>query len=203
MRWRRRSEARSELHRLALALAAVLCTSAAEAQPSPYRAIKVRSCPSADSLLGPLRDDYRGVVRGFYHKERDTTYLVSGAGKPRVSISIKFAGHGPTRDPEAQVAAFFRGGEASLVEATRDSLAVTLVLDDSATIQPAAVAMGTFVGPKEMIVIPVSALLPIDDLVKAARARQIRFDARVVSKPFAQSDRQELRAILRVAVCPP
>ena len=187
-----------------VAILALVC-STAEAQRSPYRSVRVRSCPYADSLLGPLRDDYRGQVRAFYHKERDSTYLLSGgeAEKPRITISIKLAGQRPARAPVAQVAAFLRGAEASLVETTRDALEVTLVLDDTVTVQPEAAALGTFIGPKEMIVLPVSALLPMDDLLRAARAQRIAVNAKVATIAFTPTERQELRAIIRTAVCPP
>jgi len=43
------------------------------------RPLKVASCTEADSLLGPLGDDRRGVVRGFYSPGGDQTFLTAGS----------------------------------------------------------------------------------------------------------------------------
>ena len=97
-----------------------------------------------------------------------------------------------------------RGGEAEIMSASKEPLTVTLVLNDSVTIAPASVALGTFIAPKYApLVLPVSALLLADDLLSAAQARTIVVNAGVVPVTVTPDERRQLRAILRVAVCPP
>lgn len=167
--------------------------------------MKVRSCAYADSVLGPIRDDYRADVRGFYHREKDSTYLVTGVEqeRPRINISIKLPGQRPARDPAAQLVFYLRGGEAQAVGALGKTPAVLLVLNDSVTIEPSAVALGTFVGPKDApVTLPMSVLLLADDLVSMAQARTIVMNAEVVKLSLTPEERRELRAIVRVAICP-
>ena len=184
-----------------------LATSGLRAQNSPYRPMRVRSCPSADSLLGPIKDDHRGEVRGFYHQERDTTYLVTAKDgkRPSVTHSTKFAGRTPPGAVAIQLAAFFRGPAAEeLFAASKNGpVDVTLLLDDSIAIAPASTALGTYAGPMRMITLPASALLEGDDLLKVAAARSVVVKAGPASVKLTNDERRELRAIIRVAACPP
>lgn len=194
------------MKRLALAAALTLRAAEAAAQRSPYRDVKVKSCAYADSVLGPIRDDYRAEVRGFHHKERDSTYLVSGVEQalPRVNISIKVPGQRPTLDPAAQLVFYLRGGEAQVVGALGRTPALTFLLNDSATVLPAATALGTFVGPKNApVTLPLSALLLVEDLVAVALARSVVVDAEVVKVTLSPDERRAFRAIVRVALCAP
>lgn len=184
----------------------LLAASSVQAQSSPYRSMRVRSCPYADSLLGPIRDDFRGAVRGFYHRERDTTYLVTDAGgkRPNVTSSARYAGAAPTRGVAIQLTAFLRGPEAQQVLAASKNgpVDVTLALDDSMTIVPASTALGTYAGPIEMISLPASALLEGVELLKVANARSIVVRAGQAFVRLSNDERRELRAIVRVASCP-
>ena len=187
----------------AVAVATSLCASHLGAQG--YRPVKVRSCPYADSLLGPIRDDYRSEVQGLYHKERDSTYLLAGSEgsrPPKLNVSIKLQGKRPTRDPAAQLVVYMREGDARAVSST-DSLAVTVAVNDTTTVSPAATAKGTFVGPERAMVIPVSALILSDDLLTLTQARKIVVNAGPVAVPLSGDERRSIRAILRVAICPP
>src|SRR5258706_10915792 len=70
----------------------------ASAQQLPFRAAKVTSCPSADSLIGKMKDDWDGQVYGFYSSSGDSTLLWSGSTRLSdeqewwVSAGVKFAG---------------------------------------------------------------------------------------------------------------
>lgn len=184
----------------------LLAASSVHGQSGPYRSLRVRSCPYADSLLGPITDDFRGAVRGFYHKERDTTYLVTDAGgkRPNITSSARFAGTAPARGVAIQLTAFLRGPEAQHVAAASRNgpVDVTLVLDDSMAVVPASTALGTYAGPVEMISLPASALLEGEELRKVANARTIVVKAGQASVRFTNDERRELRAIVRVASCP-
>jgi hypothetical protein len=185
-------------------VALTLCATEIHAQRSPYRDVKIRSCAYADSVLGPMRDDYRADVRAFYHKENDSTYLVAGVeqDRPRLNVSIKLSGQRPTRDPAAQLVFYLRGSEAKLVGGLGRPPVVSLVLEDSVPIEPAAVALGTFVGPKNApVTLPLSVLLLADDLARVARAGAVVLNADVVRIPLSPEERREVRAILRVSLC--
>lgn len=189
-----------------IALALALSATQVGAQGSPYKTAKVRSCPYADSLLGPMKDDSRGKVRVFHHKEKDSTFLVTGAGDvPMVFlVSMKMAGQRPTRDPDVQVTLYLRGKPEEIRSAVTDPPVVTLVLDDSLVIEPTEVGLGRWEGPKEMpVTLPISALLPVDDITRVATARKIAFRTGPLTLAMSTSERRELRAAIRVAVCPP
>ncbi|MGH7677372.1 MAG: hypothetical protein ACRENU_02825 [Gemmatimonadaceae bacterium] len=189
---------------LAVAVAATLCASHLGAQG--YRPVRVRSCPYADSLLGPIRDDYRSEVQGLFYKERDSTYLLAGTevGRPpRVNISIKLHGERPTRDPAAQLVVYLRDRDARTISEATDSLVVAIVLDDSVSVQPAVAARGTYEGPPRMMVVPVSALIRADDLLSVTQAKRVVVKAGPVTVPLSSDERRSVRALLRVAICPP
>jgi hypothetical protein len=194
--------------RVTFALLAVVALGASgvEAQSSPYRSVRVRSCSYADSLLGPLKDDFRGEVRSYYNKERDTTYYLAGAddGKPpRITNSAKAQGQGPVRDVAVQFAVFLRGNEAQVVAAasSKGPVDVTLVLDDSVTVAPASTALGRFEGPRNMMTLPVSALLEGEELRRVAAAQRIIVHAGPLPVAVTNDERRRLRALIRVAVC--
>ena len=198
---------RSELKVPAFVLLVVLGASNVDAQGSRYQALKVRSCAYADSLLGPVRDDTRAEVQGFYHTERDSTYLISGAARknrPSVHASIKLAGQRPTRSPSAQIAVYLRGDDATLIQASSSKPVVTMQLNDSVTIEPADAALGTFIGPTGVpVTLPVSALVLADDLLSVAEARAVVMNVGPLAVTFSPDERRAVRALLRVAVCPP
>ena len=191
------------MRRVGVVVVAMLCVSNLGAQG--YRPVKVRSCPYGDSLLGPLRDDSRSEVQGFYHKDRDSTYLLAGSEgsrPPKLNVSIKLEGERPTRDPAAQLVVYMREGNARAIAAL-DSIPVAIAINDTTAVNPAASAKGTFVGPARFMVIPVSALIRSDDLLTLTQARKIVVNAGPVAVPLSDDERRSIRAILRVAVCPP
>jgi hypothetical protein len=186
------------------AISLVLIGASSAMGQTPYKDLKVKSCPAADSLLGSLEDDGKGSVRGFHHQERDTTYLFVGAERrPRFTATMKFAGQRPTRSPAMQLDLWFRGKDA---EAIKDIPSVTLVLDDSIDIVLDEVRLGTFVGPDRPSnvtpVQPVSALLQPAVAVRALRARTIAVRVDAFEVRLSPSERRDMRALLRVAVCP-
>src|SRR2546422_781912 len=64
------------------------------------KSVRVRSCPLADSLLGPMREG--GSVQENYKVGADTTSLWSGTGVRgafRFHASLLFPGRGPTSFP--------------------------------------------------------------------------------------------------------
>ena len=187
-----------------VAAATVLCASTLDAQG--YRPMKVRSCAFADSLLGPMRDDSKADIQGFHHEERDSTYLLATTKRKNrlhLNVSIKLPGKRPTREPAAQIATFLRDDDGRVIQASQDEPIVTLVVDDSVKIQPAAAAKGTFVGPANKVLLPVSALVLADDLLRIALAHNVVMNVNAITIPFSDDERRAVRAAVRVAVCPP
>ena len=172
---------------------------------SRYSAIRVRSCPLADKLLGPLRDDAQGAVRGYYDSERDTSYFETGiAGRrPEVTSSTKFTGRGPVREPVIRIVGIVRGDQAEkLAEESRGGpVRLTFVLDDSVTIYPASWAAGRLEGEANARELRISALLKGEDLIKVAAAQIIVMRVGLAGLQLSY-ERNELRALIRVVVCP-
>jgi hypothetical protein len=176
-----------------------------DAQQSPYRSLDVRSCPFADSLLGPLADDSKGNVRGRYLSERDSTYLTTTRerGRLRVFFGIKFVGPRPTRSPAAQLNIMFRGADGRKLAALPATPSVVIILDGSATLELTSVVKGTFVGPEYApVTLPVSALIPSDDLVRVAQAAKIAVRVGSADVTLSRAERRDLRGLVRVSVCP-
>jgi len=166
--------------------------------------VDVRSCPAADSVLGPAADDTKGRVRGLYGPESDSTFLVTGLEHTlgRVSFSTKFQGARPTREPTATLIVMFRGNDARTVKESPTTPRVTLLLDDSVTIQPAPVLKGQLVGPQTLTLMPLSALVLPAEWVRLAQASEITVHVDNIVMRLTGDERRDLRALYRVAVCP-
>ena len=191
------------MRRSAFVLLAFCAASPAAAQG--FLPVKVRSCAYADSIMGPMKDDGRADILGVHDGDRDTTFLVTesrGNRRPRITVSIKLAGKRPTRAPVTQLIAYLRGDDAKAALALAGPPAVTLRLDDSVAINVGTVAFGKFEGPGTGVSIPLSALIPANDLMSMAQAKAIILDAEVFKLEFTAEERRALRAVTRVALCP-
>ncbi len=103
-------------------------------QSPPLRQLKVASCPAADSLLGPPRQDRDGAVRGSYDAAQDSTFLVTGTGRlPDArrpddyifSVVVRFEGRALSDYPAAQFNVLVRGSNALRIHGARSEGALS------------------------------------------------------------------------------
>ncbi|HTO72661.1 MAG TPA: hypothetical protein VMJ30_02530, partial [Gemmatimonadales bacterium] len=96
------------------------------------------SCPLADRLLGSRRDEDAGWLGGKYDKRHDSTYVLLQerdrglALKYQYETPVHFAGSGPYA-PNGLALGFRIQSTVSNAVPWSDTMAVTLVLDDSIT----------------------------------------------------------------------
>ncbi len=173
---------------------------------SPYRPVRIPSCPLADSLLGPKGGDGRGDLRGFYSETEDVGRLVAGGpfsplSRSGLQADVTFFGRGPYPSPDPTVTIFLRAPEAfPYLDGARASPA-HVRLDDSITLGPYPVTIGSYVGPRDHVVLPLSIHLAHGDFLRTVQARRI---AIVVDDRVRQLDdgaRRSLRALYRTSVC--
>jgi len=196
--------------RASLAVALVFLTATAVlAQDGPFRPVPVRSCPDADSLLGPPGDDAQVTVQGFYDMERNTSYFVAGnIGDPQnmsLRVSTKFAGMGPARGPGIQISVFLIGRDNRVVaELSKNGPVRTVfILNDSVTIYPRSTGPERFESGATTLTPSAGAVFEIADLLKVLAAAKAHVRVGPFAYQFGDILRREIRAMIRVAVCPP
>ena len=187
------------------ALAAlVLLTTFGEAaaqgtRPSLHR-IAVRSCGTADSLVGPL-EDTRAWVRGSYDPRSDSTWLVSGDMVFSTHAMVTFPGRRLIGYPAAQLNVVVREQAARLLLSAPDPLPTSLVLDDSVVLQPTVVVKGTYVGPGEPTVAPIIMGLRDIEFLQLARARRALVNIDDIKLRLGKETLRDIAALYRVALC--
>lgn len=190
--------------RLAIALGLLTVTSL-EAQSRPYRLLPALSCPYADRLLGPLKEDSMFEFREFYDAGRDSSYLVTGSSRLKSAIymgSIEFAGRGPVRRPAMHFTYFLHGGDAQkIADVTRyGPVQLTFVLDDSSTVYPRA-TVGHLERTSRDTTLVVTALLKNDEALQITRARVVFVQLGPLAYVLSEYQ-SELKVLIRAAVCP-
>lgn len=171
--------------------------------------IPVPSCPHADSLLGPLGEDSKGIVRRRHKPAADSTYFITGLGTGVINgnqPSLTFlAGIGfpiPRLRPDAELLVILRGRAAASLTKSAATPGVNLLLDDAAPRPLAIVTLGEFNGaPGTPVTLPVSAAILSDDLLALARADRAAIVIETVRIPLSGSDQRDLRALYRAAAC--
>ena len=190
-------------------LAIVLALFSSEGAIAQSERIPVPSCAHADSLLGPLGDDSKGIVRRRHKPAADSTYFITGpatgvinGNQPSLSF---FAGIGfpiPRLRPDAELLVILRGRAAATLTTSAAAPSVYLLLDDAAPRQLAIVTRGEFNGaPGTPVTLPVSAAILSDDLLALARATQAAVVVETIRIPLSGSDQRDLRALYRAAAC--
>jgi len=179
------------------------------------RPLKVASCTEADSLLGPLGNDRRGVVRGFYSPEGDQTFLTAGSAAQSMgqghyfSGTIRYFGAKPITagdslvwaTAETSVAFFLRGRPGlQLQESGSPPPGGGFVADDS-VVDVGSPQLGEYHGPPEMTVVPLNYPVPYRSLVQLAQANSIVLRLGDSRYKMSSDDRRNLRAMLRIALC--
>src|SRR5580765_3172989 len=151
-------------------LTMLMLAAAAQLAAQAPRDIHPHSCARADSLLPPHSDALKGHVRVTYLQAADSTRL--GTGDPLTArASAMMAGHGPAPTPVAQLTLLLRSGEADVVARGEQPPVVTLVTDDSASLELSPIQFGTFVAmgptapPRQIVRVPLSAELDPPDLI--------------------------------------
>jgi len=190
-----------------ISIALMLALSSAKAQKDERREIRVKSCPAADSVLGPIGDDAKSPVTSMYFGARDSTWLTTARENANLSLDFhtKLAGVPPTTEPEIQMSKIFRDAFGALLYRTTAPVKVSFILQDT-TFDAALADRGQFYGPGNHIAMPVSALIAPWQIGAIAQSKQavIRYasgDAHADVK-LGNGERRALRALYRAAVCP-
>jgi hypothetical protein len=185
---------------IVLAVAAPL---ALGAQWRGAKSVRPTSCSLADSLIGPIRD--KAMVRTNYLISGDSSTLSSGvlstSGLGMIGV-LALRGRGPTPYPTPSLN--FTVGRSRLATTLVRSQApayLTLVLDDSITLDLGRVPVGTYRGPAAMAVVPMTVhLLPTWAIMVArARTAKLHIDGEVLS--VRRQDLREFAALYRFATC--
>ena len=108
---------------------------------------------------------------------------------------------GPIQDPVAQLTVLLERRDALIVQRGPQPPEVMLIIDDSLPRALDPVLVGAFQGPSHLLILPVSAALPSEDLLAFARAR--RSVVRIGSVPVSvgNGDRRNIAALYMAALC--
>ena len=187
----------------------------AASQQTTSRLLEVKTCQTADSLLGKLGEDRGGKVQGFYDQARDETWLIAGrVGEASESRSyfrtqIAFFGTGPLRvsDTLAWAAAktsivlFILGqvGRDILNAGSLPPTAILLEKSDTLSLQPPQLARYT--GPPERALAAIHFDLRYQELLELVRARRIEVQVGNERYEMTPNDRLDIRGLFRIAIC--
>ena len=190
---------------LSLSLAASL-----PAQQRAFRTVTVRTCPSADSVLGPMKDDWDAQVFGYYDPQGDSTSLWSGSMLMTedqewwVSAGWRFSGKAPRDYPRPVLGVMVRGKRWHQALDAGTPPPISLVLDDSILIAFPPPLRGTYQGPEraDRVIIPLSVNLTDLQFLGVTRARKVAVRVGPSELVLGRQDRHDLRGLYRVAACP-
>lgn len=179
------------------------------AQQLPFRAAKVTSCPSADSLIGKMKSDWDGRVYGFYSEAGDSTLLWSGSTRLPdeqewwVSAGVRFAGRAMLDYPRPVLGVMLRGRRWHQALSAATPPQIALLLDDSILVAFAPPLVGQYVGPErgEHEIIPLSVSLTDLQFMGLVRAKRITVRVGTTLLELGGQDRHDLRGLFRVAAC--
>jgi hypothetical protein len=196
--------------RITLLLLSAGLTAALGAQQRNFRSVKVGSCPSADSVIGKVKDDWDGQVYGYYDPQGDSTSLWSGTmmiydeQETWVSAGWRFMGKAPRDFPSPVLGVMVRGKKWHQVLDAASPPSISLVLDDSILIAFPPPLRGTYQGPEraEREIIPLSVTLTALQYQGLARAKKVVVRVGTTELLLGRQDRHDLRALYRVASCP-
>jgi len=162
-----------------------------------------KSCALADSLLGPMRGN--ASVYTDYKPSGDTSYLQSGRGGPaklRLVGVLLFPGRGPVPFPAPTLNFVVgRGRLASSLVMGPGNPDITLFLNDTIPLHVGSVPVGTYNGPTEAAIAPITVYALPAWALSLARARTATLKIDSTTLPISQSDLREFEALYRVATC--
>jgi hypothetical protein len=176
----------------------------------PFARIGIQSCPSADSLIGPLGDDKNAYVRLQYDSLLDRTTLTTIRAVSERYSGVRFDGYlwypgrGPHLRPEPRLNVGVYGRTAVRLTRIPDHPPTRVVLDDSVSLQIKSVNRGTLErsspqGPR----IPISLELGYDDFIGLATARRAVVEIGERRFQVDSWTMRDMRGLLRVSVCGP
>ena len=177
------------------------------AAQSPFKPVTVQSCAPADSLLGPIGDDRRSIVRAYYSHSIDSTRLVAGPERgyrfaeqraPLILAMTSYRGHTPTTYPHADFAFTIFGADAAAV-ARPTGVPVVLTLDESSFQLDSLVAVPSQ-SPVGMTVYINLQVAP-NFFFALAGARRATFQIGKVRANLSPRELQDVRGMYRVALC--
>lgn len=202
--------------RLTMIIALLGCGRAA-AQENAKPELRVTSCAAADSLLGPLGNDRKAIVRGAYNTGLWRVELATGPftqqrwGDAGVRAVLWIPGNGPatTHDLLESGDIFFQihlaiwdGKTTKVLLASPEAHpAISLLLGDSMVVTPIGSKVGNYVGPPKYAIAPINIVMNGHDLVELAKAAKATIRVDSTSFPIAGSDLRDLRGMARVALC--
>jgi hypothetical protein len=171
-----------------------------------YRPVTIKSCPVADSLLGPKGGDGRGEVTGRYDRDDDVSSLIGGSAFPKWSrvpleARVTFYGRGPYPVPDPQMVIYLSGKDAYPYVDGAEPPAAIARLDDSVTLGPFTVVAGTYEGARSHALIPLSFRLAHADFLQLVKAEKIELLLGEHHFPLDPPARATLRGLYRVAAC--
>ena len=171
-----------------------------------YHPVTIKSCPVADSLLGPKGADGRGEVIGRYDRDDDVSTLVGGNAIPKRSrvpfeARVTFYGRGPYPVPDPQMDIYLSGEDAYPYVDGAEPPAAIVRLDDSVTLGPFTVVAGTYEGPRSHAIVPLSFRLVHADFLRLVQAEKIELSLGEHHFPLDPPARATLRGLYRVAAC--
>jgi hypothetical protein len=197
--------ARSVLRLVPLGVAMLGFTRSAEAQARPKN-VKVRHCAAADSALGKKSRAWRGALVSSVDAE-GVTHVRGAPTKELYSVigSARVEGRIWAEVPPLALSVFLRGsGVDALVGLGREP-SVTVIVDDTVPLVPAAVKLGKFVAPdnvpKSLITMPVSALINPSDFLTLARARSAYVKVEQAKVLPVGAELQNIQALYAVLTC--
>jgi len=163
--------------------------------------VPVRSCPAADSLLGPP-DGEPHSLRGDAFPNRDTVFAYAGESlRDGVEASVRVNRTAGTDAPEAQLYFHVSGTAARGLLADSEAPRVTLVLDDS-TFDLGRAHPGVVLGSLERAGAGFDAWVGPFMFLKLAQARQVGLRLGAVHLSATNLARN-VRPLYRVALCGP
>ena len=182
---------------------------AARAQRLPFRAVTIKSCPSADSLIGKMKDDWDGRVHGFYSESGDSTLLWSGSTlfseeqEWWVQAGVMFRGRAAVDYPRPVLGVMLRGRKWHEALSAPTPPPIVLLLDDSILVSFHPPIVGRYEGPERGTreIIPLSVNLTDLQFMGLVRAKKVSLRVGTTLLELGRQDRHDLRALFRVASC--
>jgi hypothetical protein len=171
------------------------------------RDVKVRHCAAADSVLGRKSDAWKGDVRVRIDSAREIIQVVTDPGNrpPSFTGSAQVDGRTWIGVPPLALHVFVRGKEAEGLDRLGRDPVVTLVVDDSVTVETGAVKLGIFLAPRnyprDFFTIPVSTLLLPTSFLSLARARSAYVRVEQAKVSATKTELRNIGALYAVLAC--
>jgi len=191
---------------LPLALLAAMQTPTANRQIGRMDVVRALSCPLADSLLGSDWD--KGDVTA-WREDDGTAYVLSLTGGTvrttiQMSVTISYRDTIAPQDPHGNLHMIVFD-DRRLAEALMrpDTTSLTLLLDDSLSINLGSPIEGEVRGALRTSFLPINVALPRSAFLSLARARKGRAQIAGKTFPIGRQLLKEISRTYRAVVCMP